>query len=376
MVRRPRARAVALSALLVVGLAAVMPAPVAARAVPVPVPRIVGGDVNHAYAVLHRDGLKVTIARPFTVRDDAVTVVTGVRPAVGHRTRAGATVRLTVRCCRKLMPALPLGAAPGSFVPAMLGSRMADVQHWAQSFERRYSARLAPVTSASAPSLLSNYIVVRQSPPPNAGLLGAEVLELAAVPGVPPPCTLPYDAYVLARDAQAVLYRTSTNSVYASQYDACVLATGQIQRLGVDDQGDGIYDYPDSLVGLRVAGVHSTGPGKYDQTTATHSWVVTWNLLSGTRTTVYDAGSGLVPQVDLTAAGFTAWGVTAPPGTPPACVNASSCPITAILAHDASGLRTLDTVDPGSGNQLAGPTLDGSVVSWTRDGASRSATLG
>ena len=55
---------------LLVALVAAVPA--AARAAVVP---RLSGDVNRAYAVLHREGFRVSIARPFTLRSDAATVV-------------------------------------------------------------------------------------------------------------------------------------------------------------------------------------------------------------------------------------------------------------------------------------------------------------
>ncbi|MDQ6728935.1 MAG: hypothetical protein M3022_01160 [Actinomycetota bacterium] len=93
-------------------------------------------------------------------------------------------------------------------------------------------------------------------------------------------------------------------------------------------------------------------------------------------------GSGLCVAVDqagnITASsdptsGAGAWSV-APVDTLP-CVVSGGCTTEAIRVNDHSGVRTLDSVGPGNGSQLQNLTFTGNALSWTHDGAPRSATL-
>ena len=74
MTRHPRTLTLAVSILMLAVLAvATGPALARSRSRTAAVPRL-AGDVSHAYYVLHRDGFKVSIARPFTLGHDEIAV--------------------------------------------------------------------------------------------------------------------------------------------------------------------------------------------------------------------------------------------------------------------------------------------------------------
>lgn len=95
------------------------------------------------------------------------------------------------------------------------------------------------------------------------------------------------------------------------------------------------------------------------------------------------AGGGLCAAIDqagdIAAAadpkgGASAWTV-APVDTLP-CVASGGCTTEAIMVGDDSGVRTLDSTATGNGAQLQNLHLHGDALTWTHDGAPRSATLG
>jgi beta-lactam-binding protein with PASTA domain len=121
-------------------------------------------EVTAVYAQLHRAGLRVTIARPFTLRSDAATVVQSIFPPAGTSVRRGATVKLTVSCCRRTTTRV---APTASLLPSLLGYGASTANTWAARVTDVSSSPWAGCGRAAHPSC-SITIWLAVSRPPRA----------------------------------------------------------------------------------------------------------------------------------------------------------------------------------------------------------------
>jgi hypothetical protein len=83
-------------------------------------------------------------------------------------------------------------------------------------------------------------------------------------------------------------------------------------------------------------------------------------------------GAGLADIVTSTdpTGGPSAW-----PGALVDALTCDPCLAETLTAVDDHGAQTLDTAPPGSGTDVANLGFTGSTVTWTHDGAARSAAL-
>lgn len=351
MIIRPRIATVVLVGLLL-ALGATAGSAVA-RTRTVVIPRV-SGDVNRVYATLHRDGLTVTIARPFTLRSDRITRVTKISPAAGRRVRRGSAVTLTLSCCTGLGHLIRYG--PRATVPTVTGYGLATARGWAATAQRRFLAHLAALRRANGSSLLANFIVTRQSPAANSTLGGASPLTVSARPGQPQACLPPLYGTVVASDSLAsvsAVVGTETvngNVGPGASYYGCVIATNHQVHLMTTISGN---TYDSSLgkpviAGTIMAAVAATGGGKYGSGPESFA-VKTWDLTTGGAATVYAGGSDFIDQPVLNAAGDTGWHVVSVPTNAATALDEISCPTTSFCAAvDASG-SVFTTTNPTGG---------------------------
>ncbi len=315
----------------------------AARSRVVRVPRL-HGDVIRAYATLHRDGLRVSITHPFTLRTDAVTVVSASAPTAGRRVRRGSVVTLTVRCCQRLRHA---GRSPAgrSTVPNVTAYPLDTARGWAVSSQRHLLARLAAMRAATQPSLLANYVVSRQTPGAGSVLSGNAPLSVSARVGRAAACLAPlYGVTVVKNDLAEIsmvsgLQSTRGDTGPGAAYYGCVDSANRQVRLSTTVDGANV-DYhllTPALAGTEFAAVTAIGGGRYGNR-ADAFGIHTWDIATGVQDTVLEPQSAFLDQLRLNAAGFTAWrAVTLPGGTSTALQDVSCPTATFCAAVDAAG---------------------------------------
>lgn len=367
MIKRTRITTVVLAGLLLALGATAGPA--GARTRTVTVPRV-SGDVNRVYATLHRAGLTVTIARPFTVRSDRSTQVTTISPAAGRRVRRGSAVTLTLSCCKRLGHLIRYGAL--STVPTLNGYGLATAAGWAKTAQRRFLAHLAAIRRANGSSLLASFVVTRQSPAPNSTLGGATPLTVSARPGQPAACLPPlYGSVVASDDVASVSAVAGTQTVNGNVgpgaiYYGCEFASNHQVHLATTISGD---NYDASLgkpviAATTLAAVVATGGGKYGPGPESFA-LKTWDLGTGAASTVYSGGSDFIDQPVLNAAGDTGWHVISVPTNAATAFNEIACPtLTFCAAVDAAGSVFTSTNPTGgrtawSQTQLTTSSLSG-----------------
>lgn len=284
-----------ISALAVLILLAVA-APAAARSRTVRVPHV-SGDVTRAYATLHRDGLRVSIAHPFTVRSDQITTVTRTAPA-----------------------------------------------------------HLAPLRGASQPTLLANYVVSRQAPAAGSTLAGASQLRLSGRPGSAAACLPPLYGRVVAKDDLAEVSSVTESNLRPGElvpgviYSGCVYSRNhQLTLTTTYTHGNADFGLSTPvLAGTEVAAVTAAGPGKY-RSGPVDFGIETWNLDTGSTARPYDAGNDFLDQLVVDPAGFTAWHAVTVPGGTSTPLQDVSCPTTTFCAAvDAAG-SVFTTTNPAGG---------------------------
>jgi len=326
----------------------------AARSRVVRVPRL-HGDVTRAYASLHRDGLRVSITHPFTLRTDAVTVVTASSPKAGRRVHRGSLVTLTVRCCQRLRHPGPT-AAGRSTVPNVTGYPLLTARGWAVSSRRRFLARLAVVRAATQPSLLANYVVSRQSPGAGSVLAGNSRLNVSTRVGAAAACLPPlYGVTLVKNDLAEVSMVSGTVSTRGDTgpgavYYGCVDSVNRQVRLSTTVDGANV-DYHlliPALAGTEFAAVTAIGDGRYGNR-ADAFGIHTWNLATGGQDTVLDPQSAFLDQLRINAAGFTAWRAITPPGGTSTALQDVSCPTTTFCAAVAPPARCSPRPIPPAG---------------------------
>ncbi len=339
-----------------------------ARAVSVRVPRLHGGLV-HAYALLHRAGLRVTIRHGFTLSSDRTVMIGGVAPAAGTRVRRGSTVRLTVSCCQRLRHPPKLGRT-ASEVPSLVGQSAGTTVRWASRRKLRFSAKLGPLHSAEQSQLLGNYRVTRQAPGRGRQLISRRVrgtphgtrvgtLEIHAVQGQPAPCTPPLYATTVTRDPQAVISSAPDGTYYGgTEYYGCALKVGTERQLFdayESSLAGGGQSAGFSLAGTEVGIESSSFSGK---AMACEASLDTEDLTTGRSTHLFSADcepgesqTATISSFLLNAEGFSAWHVDDAPsaGDAPHALVDVSCPtVSMCVAVDAAG-TVFTSTDPTGG---------------------------
>ena len=339
--------AVAAAAAIAVTLAIVPAALAAGQSVRVPHAR---GGVEHVYSVLVRDGFRVSIRHPFTVRSDATTAVTRITPRPGTRVLDGSVVTLSVRCCRRVVRTAPLAEDGLTVVPRMVGTTLQQTAAWVRTNDRRYRARLGPLHGARGPGLLGNYVVGSQSVKPDSTLAPHRVLALDARQHRSPICPAPYFSTRIARDTDAVLYAQAAGG-YLTNYVGCGYRNGIERRLLTTDiAGSGATAVGTvALSGTRLAAPVVYGGGKYDATPVDLR-LVAWDLSTGVRTGLWDAGAeNRVSQLRINARGLAAWQASAGPAVVSTELTDVSCPSGRFCAASDAGGAVWTTADPTGG---------------------------
>ena len=142
----------------------------------------------------------MVVFRAVATLPDGVTVVQSIFPPAGTPVMRGATVRLTVSCCRHATTRV---ARKPSLLPSLLGYGASTANAWASSSHRRLVVTLGGLRAGGAPQLLDNYLVGRQSPAAGRVLTGRQPLRLSVRQGTPGPCLPPLYAIPVIHDALA-----------------------------------------------------------------------------------------------------------------------------------------------------------------------------
>jgi PASTA domain len=171
-VRRARALLAVVSAVVVVAAGEGVNLAVASSP-SVPVPHLVGMSVARGYALLRREGLKVTIPRGFEVDSLAAgdgEILSSV-PGTGRRVRGGSTVSLKIGCrpCAWGSPAVP-SHIPAYRVPNFVGGPVSAVLRWITPKTLYLTEHFGPIYAGAAAQLAGNYHLARQHPAPGATL--------------------------------------------------------------------------------------------------------------------------------------------------------------------------------------------------------------
>ena len=310
-------------------------------------------EVTAVYAQLHRAGLRVTIARPFTLRSDAATVVQSIFPPAGTSVRRGATVKLTLSCCRRTTTRV---APTPSLLPSLLGYQASTANTWANSSHRPLIVTLSGLRAGGAPQLLENYLVSRQSPAAGKALTGRQPLRLSARQGTPGPCLPPLYATPVIHDAQAEVSAVPNSDLKTpdptpgATYFGCVYKANRqvkLARAFVGPNQDFALEHP-AIAGTEFAAATATGGGKYGSAPHTFS-IETYSLVTGKATRVYDAGTSQLDHVVVNSIGFTAWHQVTAPATTSTAFTDVSCPNANMCVAVDNGGSVFTTTSPSDG---------------------------
>lgn len=145
----------------------------------VTVPRVPARNELQAYALLHAAGLKVAIPsqRLFSLAiDSELYSRIETKPAAGAVVQRGSVVIISFRrvrcsasgaCHGPTIGGLALSPPSSAKVPNFVGAPLSQVVRWASRHGLLWFADAAPPLPASdRPTLLDNYLVIRQSPAP------------------------------------------------------------------------------------------------------------------------------------------------------------------------------------------------------------------
>ena len=145
----------------------------------VTVPRVVGLPLNDAYVRLRAAGLSVTINEWLNLSSHPDLSVGTQTPRRGEVVDRGTAVTLTTK------PPLIVGStvlsnSPETSVENFVGKTIGDAARWADANEVGWRARaLPPLREATAPQLLDNWRVTRQTPTPGGRIWGARFTKRA-----------------------------------------------------------------------------------------------------------------------------------------------------------------------------------------------------
>jgi beta-lactam-binding protein with PASTA domain len=128
------------------------------------VPKVTETDVIGAYDLVREAGFRVEISTRFTATSLCVPIATEQLPPAGAPMPGGGVVTISAGFCPLASPAFRT-PMPTATVPDFTGKPASEVVAWASSREMLWSVRGAPALAAgSAPHLLDNYRVTRQTP--------------------------------------------------------------------------------------------------------------------------------------------------------------------------------------------------------------------
>jgi hypothetical protein len=134
------------------------------------VPQVTGTGVVRAYDLARAAGFRVAVGNRFSVSALCEPIAEGQVPRIGEVLPEGAVVTINAGICPLGSPAVRL-PLPTATVPDFRGRLASEVVEWASGREMYWWVRGASALAAgSAPHLLDNYRVTRQSPRPGSRL--------------------------------------------------------------------------------------------------------------------------------------------------------------------------------------------------------------
>jgi hypothetical protein len=132
------------------------------------VPNVGSLDLSHAYARLHRAGLRVSYPKSFSEGAFACEpIIDHETPAARSPVSAEVTITLTAKppTCGVSSPGLPAGPLPSATVPNFASRPLSAAVNWAEKHRLYWEAdNLPPLVGARASNLLGNYEVTGQRP--------------------------------------------------------------------------------------------------------------------------------------------------------------------------------------------------------------------
>lgn len=136
------------------------------------VPAVVGADLFRAYDLLHAVMLPVRFSA-FSTDGACAPVVLVQMPVAGRTPPSGGVVALQLHAatCAPDSSAVPTAPPPRATVPDFTGQLVTVAQTWAERHGQGFVAELPGLRAGRAATLLGNYRVTRQDPPPGATLV-------------------------------------------------------------------------------------------------------------------------------------------------------------------------------------------------------------
>lgn len=126
-------------------------------------------DVVDAYSRLREAGLRVAVRNSFRISTLCFPTAWGQRPLPRRRVPRDTVVTINAGGCDQATPAGH--NHPARPVPNFVGKTVQTAVLWAHRLEIEwYVTELPPLPPSSAPNLLDNYRVVRQTPAPGTKL--------------------------------------------------------------------------------------------------------------------------------------------------------------------------------------------------------------
>lgn len=136
------------------------------------VPPSAGQALDGVYLRIHRIALFISVSNDFTIYalHDCFPLVTGSRPSAGQLLPAGSTVALRIRSqfCPTESPTLPNTGLPTFRVPDFIGTPVQAAIAWIDHRGLYWTGTFPALHRATRRTLLGNYRVIRQDPPPGS----------------------------------------------------------------------------------------------------------------------------------------------------------------------------------------------------------------
>jgi len=134
------------------------------------VPQVIGTGILRAYDLARAASFRVGVSNAFSVSALCEPITERQIPHTGAPLPEGSVVTINAGICPLASPALRT-PMPSARVPDFRNKLASEVVAWASSRGMFWSVRGAsPLAAGSAPHLLDNYRVIRQSPRPGTRL--------------------------------------------------------------------------------------------------------------------------------------------------------------------------------------------------------------
>jgi beta-lactam-binding protein with PASTA domain len=136
----------------------------------VTVPQVTGTGIRRAYALARAAGFRLAVSNRFSLSALCEPIAERQVPPIGASLRDGGVITIRAGGCPIASPGVRM-PMPTAAVPDFRGKLASEVVAWADTQAMFWSVRGASALAAgSAPALLGNYRVIRQSPRAGARL--------------------------------------------------------------------------------------------------------------------------------------------------------------------------------------------------------------